>query len=364
MEIDFDLLNQKINASRNKYGVNKSKPFGTNAFWKPSPGIQTVRLVPYKYYQTAIPFIDMDFYFFMRPEVNKVFLCPASLGHQDPIKEAQQVLFNTGDKGDAEIAKKMNEIKRYYTAVIVRGKELEGVKLWGFSESVFKKIGKLLYGQWRTMLDLNNGYDLTVTYYPHGIEGNQRMATTEVEASIKQTPAFDLNDVNMQNLFNNPPNIYEIFKEPSYDELKSAVEKWLHPDAVSESFENPTQNTFAVINEENVNTNPFLQHPTPQNNAFTQAGNNPFLSQQQVQQQQPVRTQQTNLVQNNTPAVAQQPVMQQQVPVQQTQQAQYQTVGNDSVSHAQQVQPNPSSGFQFKKSDKEFETQFKQMFGL
>ena len=264
MAIDFELLNKVLGNSKSKYR-NNNKASNSTSFWKPQPGVQVVRIVPYKYNPTNIPFMHYKFYFFMMPEIKRPFLSPSFYGHPDPIKEAQNVLFSTGDLADREIAKKMFDTDRFYIAVIVRGREHDGIKLWGTSWSVASKIKNIITGQWGDITDLNNGYDLTVECFPKGTRG--MYPTTEVTANLKSTVAFDPNDSIMQNLFQNPPNITEIFKEPTYDELKEAVTKWLHPDAANESFQNPSKNTFSTVNESAVK-NPFLNtqpmKPTPQ----------------------------------------------------------------------------------------------------
>lgn len=265
MAIDFELLNQVLSNSKNKYRNNTNKQSFSTSFWKPQPGVQVVRIVPYKYNNTKIPFIPYSFYFFMMPEIKRPFLAPSFYNHPDPIKEAQAALFASGDPADVEIAKKMNDSKRFYTAVIVRGREHDGIKLWGCSYTVATEISDIMRGEHGDITDLNNGYDLTVECFPKGVRG--RYPVTTVKASIKNSLAFDPNDAVMQNLFQNPPNINDIFKEPTYDELKEAVNKWLHPDAASESFQNPSKNTFSTVNENTIK-NPFLNtqqmQPTPQ----------------------------------------------------------------------------------------------------
>ena len=163
-----------------------------------------------------------------------------------------------------------------------------------------------------------------------------RYPVTTVKASIKSSLAFDPNDATMQNLFQNPPNINDIFKEPTYDELKEAVNKWLHPDAGSESFNNPSANTFSTVNEQK-NTNPFLQNtvktnpqtgfvqqtPTPSTQGFVGFNtSNPFT--QPTPAAQPVAFAQTQ-------AFTPQPVNQVQQPAQQAQSTaqSYQTSGDD-----------------------------------
>ena len=129
--------------------------------WKPEPGKQVVRIVPYQY-QPDFPFIELKFHYdFNGDRVN--YLSPSSINKPDPIVELAVRLEKVKDtwaKG-----RKMQPKLRTYVPIIVRGKEEEGVKFWGFGarvcEQLMSAINEPDYGD---ITDLNGGYDITVDF--------------------------------------------------------------------------------------------------------------------------------------------------------------------------------------------------------
>ena len=63
-------------------------------FWKPEPGKQIVRIVPYKHNKEN-PFIELFFHYNLGN--NKTYLSPMSFGRPDPVQEFADKLKSTGD---------------------------------------------------------------------------------------------------------------------------------------------------------------------------------------------------------------------------------------------------------------------------
>jgi hypothetical protein len=64
--------------------------------WKPSPGKQVVRIVPYKF-DKEMPFIELYFHYGI---MGKSILSPTSFGKPDPIKEFADKLMLSGNRDD------------------------------------------------------------------------------------------------------------------------------------------------------------------------------------------------------------------------------------------------------------------------
>ena len=127
--MDISLALKRFNSLQN----NTKK---SDLIWKPANGKSQIRIVPYKF-NKDIPFIELYFHYNIN---NKTYLSPISFGRPDPIVEFAEKLKRTGDTDDWKAGKKMEPKLRTFVPVIVRGKENEGVKFWGFGKTVYQDI--------------------------------------------------------------------------------------------------------------------------------------------------------------------------------------------------------------------------------
>jgi hypothetical protein len=79
----------------------------------------------------------------------------------------QKNLKKTGDKDEWLMGRKIEPKMRTYVPVIVRGKESEGVKFWGFGKQIYTELLSIVsdpdYGD---ITDLMNGRDIDVEFTP------------------------------------------------------------------------------------------------------------------------------------------------------------------------------------------------------
>ena len=85
-------------------------------------------------------------------------LSPITFGNADPVVEFAEKLKKTGDKDDWLMGRKIEPKMRTYVPVVVRGKESEGVKFWGFGKTIYTELLSIIsdpdYGD---ITDLMNG---------------------------------------------------------------------------------------------------------------------------------------------------------------------------------------------------------------
>jgi len=130
---------------------------------------------------------------------------------------------------------------RTYVPVVVRGKESEGVKFWGFGKQVYAEIlGFIADPDYGDITDLQSGRDITVEFTP-GSDGSYPSTTIRVKPS--QTPATqDKNVANM--ILNEQKNVdSDVFPEATYDDLKEALQNWLNPEDEVETTESAEDTT-------------------------------------------------------------------------------------------------------------------------
>ena len=108
-----------INAIKSKLTQLQSTTSTKENFWKPEPGTQVVRVVPYKHNKDN-PFIELFFHYNLGN--NKTYLSPMSFGRPDPVAEFADKLKSTGNKDEWIQGKRLEPKMRTFVPVVVRGR--------------------------------------------------------------------------------------------------------------------------------------------------------------------------------------------------------------------------------------------------
>ena len=228
MAIDLEAIRKKLQGLQTT--TNR-----TSNLWKPEPGKNQVRIVPYQFDKDN-PFQELMFHYGLG---KRSYLSPVTFGDNDPIVEFAEKLKSTGNRDDWKLSKSLTPKMRTYVPVIVRGQESEGVKLWGFGKTVYQELLTFIadpdYGD---ITDLKSGRDITVTFTP--AEGGERFPKTAIMVKPNQTPATEDKSV-AASILNGQEDIFNIFKKVSYDELKEVLENWLNPEGESNEGESSPQ---------------------------------------------------------------------------------------------------------------------------
>lgn len=217
--LDINKIKSRLNSLNN---TNQK----SNLLWKPTPGKQEVRIVPYKFC-TENPFSELKFHYNLN---GKTYLSPDSFGRPDPIVEFAARLKKSGDKEEWKLARKLEPKMRTFAPVLVRGAEHEGVKYWGFGKQVYQELLSIMsdpdYGD---ITDLANGRDIVVEFKTAEETGKQFPETT-IRVKPNMKPAVDPNNRDLLEKIANQTKLLDLFPELSYDELKSVMDAWLHPE--------------------------------------------------------------------------------------------------------------------------------------
>ena len=173
-----------INAIKKRLSQLKDTNTRTSNLWKPEPGTQQVRIVPYKFNKDN-PFIELYFHYDI---AKRSYLSPISFGRPDPIEEFATKLKQTGNKDDWRLGRKLDAKMRTFLPVIVRGKESEGVKFWGFGKTVYQELLSFIadpdYGD---ITDPTNGRDIAVEFKT-AEETGANFPSTSIRVKPNQTP--------------------------------------------------------------------------------------------------------------------------------------------------------------------------------
>jgi hypothetical protein len=242
MAIDVSKL-----ANRLKQFDNETKQSEASKYlWKPSEGIQTVRLVPYKY-SPEVPFIELKFYYKLG---GKNYLAPCTFGKPDPIAEFVDTLRSSGVQAQRELARKLEAKSRTYAPIIVRGEEEQGVKYWGFGVTVYKQLLKLITNpKWGDITSMSEGNDIDIEFKKisdkKGADG-QSFPETNITPDPRKSPVVEPARTDLLKLIKEQYDVSTIWPLPSYDELKNALELYINPDADQSSGDSSPDETESV----------------------------------------------------------------------------------------------------------------------
>jgi len=221
-----------------------------NSFWKPQPGKQVIRVVPYKFNKDN-PFQELFFHYNLGN--NKTYISPCSFGRPDPVDEFANKLKSTGNKDEWIQGKRLEPKMRTFAPVIVRGQESEGVKFWGFGKTVYQELLSIIadpdYGD---ITDAMNGRDIMVERQTPAEAGNQYGKTT-IRVKPNQTSLTEDKSL-LKNLFESQQDITELYTEPTYDELKEALQNFLNPSDSDSTETTTTSNGVAASTTPTTNT--------------------------------------------------------------------------------------------------------------
>ena len=230
-----------LNAIKQRLSQLQTTNTRTSNLWKPQPGTQVVRIVPYKFNQSN-PFIELYFHYDLG---GNNYLSPISFGRPDPIEEFAQKLKSTGSKDDYRLGRKVEAKMRTFAPVVVRGEEKEGVRFWGFGKTVYQELLSIIadpdYGD---ITDPVSGRDVAVEFKT-AEETGKSFPATSIRVKPNQTPITEDASV-LESIKETQKNITEIYQERSYDELTQALNDYLNGDSSSESSEKETKKEEVV----------------------------------------------------------------------------------------------------------------------
>jgi hypothetical protein len=222
MALDINALKSKLNSFKRIGGGDRD-----TAIWKPKEGKAVIRIVPWKD-NPSNPFIELYFHYLG----NKTYLSPLSNGNRDPIAEFADALKSDQNRDPKERyaeARPFMPKLRTYIPVIVRGEEDKGVRFYSFGKTVYQELLSYIsdpdYGD---ITDAKTGRDIVVEFIPQE-KSDTSFSKTSVKVKPTQTP-LSADAAQMKLWLAEQPDLKELYTEPTYNELKVVLEKYLDPD--------------------------------------------------------------------------------------------------------------------------------------
>ena len=194
MAINLDAMKAKLDKLNGKGDGKKN-------FWRPEDGESNIRIVSTK---DGDPFKEKFFHYGVG---GQSFLCPKrNFGDDCPTCNFANKLWNEGTEDSKKQAKEMFAKQRFFSPVLVRGEEAEGIRVWGYGKMAYEKL-------------------LTIVLDPdYAVGGDDRCAE----------------------LLETIPNFDEIFERKTTEEVRSIMDQFLSGDTGNTEVEKFGGKTNAV----------------------------------------------------------------------------------------------------------------------
>jgi hypothetical protein len=238
MGIDLKKMKAKLNALNNK-GGNKTN------FWSPKEGqTYSLRIVPTP---DGDPFKESWFHYELGTTGG--FLCPKkNYGDSCPACDFASKLYKEKNEESAKMAKKLLPRQRFFSPVLVRGEEKEGLKIWGYGKLVYQDlINLVLNPDYGDITDPEAGTDLTISASK---APGQSFPTTKVTPARKTSKLCQGTDVECKELLETLPDFETLHQRKTSEEVGTILDAYLagaDTDEEAEAVSSETRKFAAAV---------------------------------------------------------------------------------------------------------------------
>jgi hypothetical protein len=245
--MDINAIKQRLNSLQSS-GQKKEKVDYSKYYWKPKQeGKYQIRIVP-SALNKENPFQEVFVHYgFSKFPIYAL----TNWGEKDPIVEFAKQLRGTSEKENWQLAKKLDPKMRVFAPVVVRGEEDKGVRLWEFGKEIYMQLLGIAEDEdYGDFTDINDGRDFTVEAVMGDIGGRQGIKCS-IRVKPKTSPlGTDKNEI--KSWLSEQPNVLELQKKNTFEDLKSVLEKFLNPEAEGDEEEEvvvPAKATNAALKD-------------------------------------------------------------------------------------------------------------------
>lgn len=236
MAINLEAMRAKLEQSKNP---KKASGGRSSTMWKPQAGAQHIRILP-----TADGDPFREFHFHYNVGKNPGIYCnKRNDGGECAICDFASKLWREGAETDDQNlkneAKKLFARKRYYSPVLVRGNESDGVKIWAYGKTAYETLlGYVLDPDYGDITDPETGTDIKLTYTL--ASGPGAFPKTALQPRRRPSILCDDSVADCQELIDSVPVIDNLFDRKSADEVQTLLDGYLSSDSSAESSSNET----------------------------------------------------------------------------------------------------------------------------
>jgi len=230
--MDINAIKQRLNSLQSS-GQKKEKVDYSKYYWKPKQeGKYQIRIVP-STLNKENPFQEVFVHYgFSKFPIYAL----TNWGEKDPIVEFAKQLRGTSEKENWQLAKKLDPKMRVFAPVVVRGEEDKGVRLWEFGKEIYMQLLGIAEDEdYGDFTDINDGRDFTVEAVMGDIGGRQGIKCS-IRVKPKTSP-LGTDKTQIKSWLSEQPNVLELQKKNTFEDLKTVLEKFLNPEAEGDEEE-------------------------------------------------------------------------------------------------------------------------------
>ena len=247
MALNLDAMKAKLDK------LNGKGDSGRNQFWRPEDGENNVRIVSTP---DGDPFKERHFHYNLG---TSGFLCPKrNFGDDCPVCNFANQLWNEGTEESKKQAKDLFAKQRFFSPVLVRGEEDQGIRVWGYGKMAYEKLLTIVldpdYGD---ITDPENGNDLKLMY---GKLPGASFPRTDIRPRPRKTVLCDDavgGDDRCAELLETIPDFDSLFERKTTEEAQSILDQFLSSGEgnaeVERSYPNNTETAAATAVEDAFN---------------------------------------------------------------------------------------------------------------
>lgn len=231
MGIDVAKMQAKLKA------VTEKPQKKTTVFWSPKEGVTyNVRVLPTP---DGDPFKENWFHYELSKEGG--FLCPKkNFGESCASCDFASKLYREKTEESTKMAKKFTPRQRFFSAVVIRGEESEGVKVWGYGKTAYQDlIGYVLNPDYGDFTDPQEGRDLTLLANKNS---GQSYPITKITPRVKSTKLCQ-SEGECKELLDTMPDFNTIHKRKTSQEVSTILDEYLAGDHSEEETEKESSET-------------------------------------------------------------------------------------------------------------------------
>ena len=234
MGINMELMRRKLATLR---GENKGN--GNSVFFRPDDGDTDIRIVPAP---DGDPLREMFFHYNVGNHQGGIMCPKRNFGERCPICDFASSLWreaaDNNDEESKKLAKSLFVRTRYFSPVVVRGREDEGIKVYGYGKTAYELLlGYILDPEYGDVTDINEGTDITLTYTKPTKPG----AFPQTNLKMRRNTSPLLEDVDaISPLLDRMPDFDSLFERLTPEQIDAILDEQLASDGSAESRSSQT----------------------------------------------------------------------------------------------------------------------------
>jgi len=221
-------MRKKLSQLRGEYDKEQS------SWFKPDEGDQDIRIVPAP---DGDPLREVHFHYNVGEHRGGIVCPKRNFGEECPICEFASALWregtDTNDEESKKLAKSLFVRARYFSPVVIRGRENEGVKIYGYGKRAYENLlGYILDPDYGDITDPMEGTDISLTYTKPTTPGAYPQTSLKMRRNTSQLVE---DKEAIAALLDGIPDIDSLFERHTSEQINAILDEQLAGNGSAES---------------------------------------------------------------------------------------------------------------------------------